>query len=201
MILHRAVGISALCLWLIWIVSAEFGFSDAGILPRSLFGFYNVEFFFGMAAALWLKKHIVLLPRSIFMTGVAVFAAAAIAENMQLFDGYADWSRLVYGAAAVSIVLGIAETSRQHVIVIPKWLRTLGASSYSIYLFQFAFIGVAWKTWLATGLDQQVPHPTSYPLLALAAIAGGIVVSRWIEYPLMEVVRRWRRPVRAVAAT
>jgi exopolysaccharide production protein ExoZ len=202
LILNRMVGITVLSLWLAWIVAAaKFGSFAGGVIPHSLYGMCNLEFFFGMAVAYWLKNHAVLMPRLILTAGTALFVAAAIAEDIRLMDGYVDMGRLVYGPAAALIVLGAAAADRQSLVTVPSLLRTLGTASYSIYLFQFVFIGVLWKLWLAAGLDETLPHMASFPLLALAGVAGGVVVSRLVEYPLMRLVRRSRRPALAAAVT
>ena len=199
LIINKTLGISVLILWLFWIVMAKFGMGFGGELPQSLYGMYNLEFFLGMAVAYWLKNYTVLIPRLILAAGISLFVAAAMAEDTQLMDGYADVSRLVYGSAAALIVLGAAEAGRQSAITVPRVLQTLGTASYSVYLFQFVFIGLLWKLWLATGLDGQMPHTASFSLLAVAGVAGGIAMSRLVEYPLMRLVRRSRHTAPAVA--
>jgi len=93
----------------------------------------------------------------------------------------------------------VAEAGRRNLIAVPKILRALGAASYSIYIFQFVFIGIAWKLWLASGLDAKTPYLASLPLLALAGVAGGVAASRLIEYPLMDLIRGSRRTKNAAA--
>jgi peptidoglycan/LPS O-acetylase OafA/YrhL len=74
----------------------------------------------------------------------------------------------------------------------------LGAASYSIYLFQFIFIGILWHAWLAAGLDRVMPHTASFPLLAVGAVAGGILTSQWIEHPLIRLMRTFSFRSRAL---
>jgi peptidoglycan/LPS O-acetylase OafA/YrhL len=85
---------------------------------------------------------------------------------------------------------------------LPCWavagpLPHLGAASYSIYLFQFIFIGLIWHAWLAAGLDRVMPHTASFPLLAVGGVVGGILASQWIEHPLIRLARsvRLRQPL------
>lgn len=199
LIINKTMGLSLLSLWLGWIILAKCQIFVWSWMPPSLYGFYNLEFFLGMTMAYWLRNHSVLFPRLILTTGLVLLAVAAIAENTNLMDGYADTSRLVYGTASALIVLGVAAAGRRGLITIPSWLETLGTASYSIYLFQFVFIGLLWKAWLATGLDGKLPHVASFPVLAVAGVAGGMAMSRLIEYPLMRLVRRLGRPAPAVA--
>jgi hypothetical protein len=80
------------------------------------------------------------------------------------------------------------------------WLRVLGAASYSIYLFQFIFIGILWHAWLAAGPDRVMPHTASFPLLAwcwwrhphLAMDRTSHLVRR-IRSPILEYTRRTDR--------
>jgi len=201
LILNRIAGSSLLLLWVVWIVLTKFWSGAGGALPHSLYGTYNLEFFFGMAVAYLLKNRAIFAPRLILAAGIALFSVAALAESTQIMDGFADSSRLVYGPAAALIVLGAAEAGRRNLITVPMVLQTLGRASYSIYLFQFVFIGLLWKLWLTAGLDGKMPHTASLPLLAIAGVAGGIVMSQMVEYPLMKLVRRLRRPIPAVALT
>ncbi len=199
LILNRMAGLTAFSLWLSWVVLTNLAGLNGGGLPASLYGMYNLEFFLGMAVAYWLKHRVVQAPRLILAAGTALFAVAALAEDARLIDGYADGSRLIYGSAAALIVLGAAAACRGGTIAVPKILGILGTASYSIYLFQFVFIGVAWKLLLATGLDAKMPPIAIFPVLAVAGVAGGIAMSRFVEYPLMKLARRSRRPAFAVA--
>ena len=123
------------------------------------------------------------------VAGVILFIATGVVEGMGLLDGYADYSRLAYGVPSAMIILGAAEAGRARKLAIPAPLRVLGFASYSIYLFQFVFIGICWQVWLRTGLDRWVPHVASFPLLAIAGVGGGILMSRWVEHPLICLVR------------
>jgi exopolysaccharide production protein ExoZ len=187
LILNRSVGLCAFALWLVWIAFPD---GTSGTISNSLYSAYNLEFFLGMATAFWLKNHSVSAPRLILFAGMTLFAITAVSENMKFIDGHASVSRLFYGVPAAMIVLGLAAAESADRIVVPKLLKTLGSASYSIYLFQFLFIAIAWKIWLGTGLDAAMPHSASFPILVGAALVGGVLASRWLEYPLMGLVRR-----------
>jgi peptidoglycan/LPS O-acetylase OafA/YrhL len=75
-------------------------------------------------------------------------------------------------------------------------LRTIGAASYSIYIFQFICIGTAWQVLLATRLAHRLPVGVVFVVLALAVLVGGVVMSRWVEHPLMRLVRGRRGTIR-----
>lgn len=189
LILNRKIGIVLFILWFTWVSMALYGIKILGYFPSSLFGVYNFEFFIGMAVAYFYRNRSVRAPRVILISGILLFCAVSAAEDFGFLNGYADIARFFYGPAGALIVLGAAEAGRQSLVTVPRILQALGSASYSIYLFQFVFIGVAWKLWLATGLDRSMPHGASFPLLVAAGVVGGIAVSRLVEYPLMKMVR------------
>jgi len=192
LVFSRRAGLVVLPLWLAWIMLANVTGDDGGGIPPSLYKMYNIEFYFGMGVAYSLRKYTVPSPRIALFTGIALFGMAALAENVKFIDGYAAISRIIYGFPSALIILGAAESDRQKLITVPKVLKILGAASYSIYLFQFIFIGITWKIWLFTGLDKNLPSFASFPLLATAGVAGGVAMSRMVEYPLMGFVRNLR---------
>jgi exopolysaccharide production protein ExoZ len=202
LILNPVAGIAIFGLWFASIVLGSLTGFRADWLPGVLHGNFNLGFFFGMAAAYALRRGWVAAPRPILLVGVALFAAAAVAEDLALFNGFGDAGRIIYGLPAALIVLGTASADGAASITVPHFARVLGAASYSIYLFQFVFIGTLWKLWLATGLDSMMPHAASFPLLAIGGVAGGIVVSRLIEYPLIRLIRgdRTRIPLHSTVA-
>ena len=52
-----------------------------------------------------------------------------------------------------------------------------------------SFIGIVWQALIATRLDQRIPVPAQFLALASAAIIGGILTSRCVEYPLIRLLR------------
>jgi exopolysaccharide production protein ExoZ len=189
LILNRIAGLAVLAIWLAAILAAAVARialpGPAGVLT----GAFNLEFFFGMTIAYTLRNTTIPVPRLWLAAGVSLFAAAAVVEGMGLLDGYADYSRLIYGIPSALIILGAAEAGRQGHLAIPAPLRVLGAASYSIYLFQFVFIGIFWQAWLHSGLDRWTPHAASFLVLAGAGVGGGIIMSGCVEHPLIRLVR------------
>jgi peptidoglycan/LPS O-acetylase OafA/YrhL len=72
----------------------------------------------------------------------------------------------------------------------------LGSASYSIYLFQFIFIGLAWQVWTRLLPQGSAPDWVTFVVLAAAGIGGGVLVSRTCEYPLLGWIRRRMGAVR-----
>lgn len=189
LILRRNVGLVALALWFGVVLTAWLGALSFPGVPGSLYGVFNLEFFFGMAAAYVVREGLITAPKSLLATGIALFTAAAIAEDVGWMDGYADTARLYYGIPSALIILGVAQAGSGSGFAVPPSLRHLGSASYSIYLFQFVFIGVTWKIWQTAGLERSLPPVVAFVPLAAAGILGGIVMSRYVEHPLIRMVR------------
>jgi peptidoglycan/LPS O-acetylase OafA/YrhL len=200
LILRRSAGVTVLAVWLGVILTAWLATITLPAVPGSLYGIYNLEFFFGMAAAYATRNRVVTAPKSLAMIGIGLFAAAAIAENLGAIDGYADSARLWYGIPSALIVLGVAQAGSGPQFSVPKLLSVLGGASYSIYLFQFVFIGMTWKLWLNASLDRSLPHGLAFVPLAAAGILGGIAMSRYVEHPLIRMIRNGGLSIRPRAA-
>ena len=189
LIVSRIIGLAVVAVWLIAVAALALMQTPLTGALGQLTGAFNLEFFLGMAVAYKLRNGSIAMPRAWLMAGVTLFVVTAVIEDSGLLDGYADYSRLAYGLPSAMIILGAAEAGRQGKLGVPAPLRVLGSASYSIYLFQFVFIGICWQAWLRTGLDRWTPDAASFPLLAGAAVGGGILMSRWIEHPLIRLVR------------
>lgn len=189
LILKRTAGLALLAVWLSVILLALVTSFHPSWMPGEFYGAYALEFFFGMVAAYLLRNHNIPHSRLVLAMGILLFGIAALLEDIRFLDGYSNIARLAYGIPAVIIVLGLVETERQSFLRVPSVLRKLGSASYSIYLFQFIFIGTIWQALLVTGLYQRIPLAAEFFVLVLPAIIGGIVVSRYIEYPLMRLLR------------
>lgn len=188
LILHRRAGLASMAAWLACIVLALSGIGVAGVPPQ-LHDVYGLEFFMGMAAAQWLHRGAVPSPRLVAGAGAALFAAMLALESAGLLDGYGVAARFAYGVPAALLIVGVGAAERAGRLAVPGWLRTLGGASYSIYLFQFVFIGLAWQACLAAGLDRRVPDLVLFAALAGVALAGGTVMARLVERPLLRLMR------------
>ncbi|MBO0709729.1 MAG: acyltransferase [Acetobacteraceae bacterium] len=200
LILNRAVGLAVVALWLGVVLTAFLGHIAIPSVPSALYGAFNLEFFLGMAAAYVVTNYAVPAPKKLLLVGVALFAMTAAAEDLGFLVGYADTARLYYGIPAALIVVGVARAGQTGQLPVPSPLRILGSASYSVYLFQFVFIGLVWKLWLSAGLGRLQPHALVFLPLAAAGIVGGVLMSRYVEHPLIRMVRGRRRAIRPGAA-
>ena len=183
---HRRFGQAVLAVWAAGIL---LNIAHALLTQAWLFeGFwhvivfrpYNIEFFFGMAAAVvpglthrkaWLAAGLVLF----LVTGLQeAFGTQPFPEYPLLHLGYALGAALaLYGAAGV-----------RHA---PGWMLALGGASYSIYLVHtLAALAAAWALRRAPAL----PTELAFLLLAGSGIVAGLVLSAWVEQPLLRLARR-----------
>lgn len=189
LILQRRMGLTLLGIWLLCVVlDLLHRLPDWG-LPGSVFSAFNLEFFFGMGVAFWLHHARLPSARLLLLTGGAAFSGCALLEDFGWIDGYANWVRLPYGLASALLIAGCAAAGRT-ATQLPGWLSAAGSASYSIYLFHLIFIGVAWKLCGKLGLAGTTFAHLDFFLLSAAGILGGIWISRLIEYPLMDWIRR-----------
>ncbi len=190
LIMDRRAGLALLGCWLAGIVLAWAGLLTwARDVPPQLFNACDAEFFFGMASAWYLARSTVRRPRMLLAAGASLFAAAALAEDAGVLDGYAASARLAYGVPSVMLIMGVVECERSGLLTVAGWLRALGGASYAIYLFQFVFIGLVWKAWLSAPAGLHGSVLGIYVLLVGAALIGGVAASRLVERPLLRLVR------------
>ena len=189
LIWHRAFGLVVLTAWLMLVSSAVAGGIAPHWLPDSVCSGFNLEFFMGMAVAYCLRHRSVPVPRGIMVAGILLFAASAAFEDLGWLDGDAVWARFAYGPAAALIVLGAAEAGRQNLLAVPQWLQSLGSATFSIYLFQFVWIGLAWKLIVFAGLDRSLPDIGLFLALAIPGVLGGVLISWIVERPLIRLLR------------
>ncbi len=192
LIVSRGAGLTLLAVWFAWIVAAALGLDSTGV-PGSLWGVYGLEFFMGMSAAQLLSRGHIPSPRLLAETGLALFATMMVLESAGVLNGFGIAARFAYGLPAALLVLGVAAAEQSGHLQVPSWLRTLGGASYSIYLFQFVFIGIAWQGWLKVGLDHQASNLTCFLVLASTALVGGILAARLVEQPLLRLMRGRRQ--------
>jgi exopolysaccharide production protein ExoZ len=202
LILSRRAGLAIFAAWLgcilvTWLDWGPLAAAAGNVgIPPSLLGTYNLEFFMGMAAAYWLRRGSVPKPRLVMVVGLTLLAASCITESAGYLNGYSPSARLAYGIPSALLLLGVAEAERRGQLSVPVGLRLLGGASYSIYLFQFIFIGIAWQLLLATKLDGQMPLWASFLLLVGVALTGGVVMARQVEQRLLRFMRRGPSQIR-----
>jgi len=189
LIANRGVGLAMLFVWFAASAICTLLPLRAEWLPVQFYDTYNLEFLMGMAVAYALRHYPIARPRVLFWAGALLIAIAALLEDLGYLSGYVNVARFAYGIPSAMLILAIAVLSARGAMAAPALLRVLGSASYSIYLFQFVFIGIVWHLLIDTGLDQIMPRFAQFALLASVALIGAVLTSMWVEHPLI----RWLR--------
>lgn len=189
LVADRRTGTACFAVWLVSLVAAAAAGRPAW-LPFSVCSAYGLEFFLGMAAALMLRRWKVPAPRLAAFAGAGGFLTAMALESAGVLDGFGLPGRLAYGLAAMLLVLGVAASNLAGALPVPPWLRRMGDASYSIYLFQFVFIGLVWQALLRAGLNHALSYGGLFTILAAAALAGGLLMAHLVESPLLQATQR-----------
>ena len=188
LIANRRAGIALIAAWFVWIAATAMGLRSSQV-PLELCGPYCLEFLMGMAAAQLVFSGRVGRPFTVAVAGAVWFLTMMVLESLSVFDGFVESARLVYGPAAALLIAGLASAERAGRVRVPVWLQILGGASYSIYLFQFVFIGSVWQGWIKAGLSDPGTNALCFFVLSAAAVFGGIIVSRWVEKPVLSQIR------------
>lgn len=181
MILNRRLGLIAFTAWFsicIWFLGKE--------VPHYAVAPLNVVFAFGMLAAVSYTR--LARPLIVLWPAIGAFCALGV-EEVYLGLLANDARSLLYGAvAAIGIAAAVAaETTGS--ISSPKWLITLGDSSYSLYLVHYPVLAIVGQIWLASPL-RSLPSWMAFPALVFAAITAGFATHLLVEKRLMAILNQ-----------
>lgn len=192
LIVSRRVGLAVFGAWLLLTGCDILVFqssSEAGWLI-DLCDPFDIEFFLGMLAANLVHRIRIPCAWGVLLLGGVGFFGLGIAEDLHQVVGPASGTHLGYGLASMLMVLGLVELERQKRLFTPRALLRLGGASYSLYITHLLVIGAIWQLLVLCRMDAVLPVWSQFTLLAGGAVLGGLAVSRLIEAPLIELVRR-----------
>ena len=194
-ILNRRAGMALFAGW-----AAFIGFNLAfqavtgqvyfgGELGDLVFRGFNIEFFFGMATALIVRRWKV-APLVILSLGVAVFALNGLYESFG--PEASEWPPrvLLYAVASAMVLYGTAVVDRQGGWSIPRPLLVLGHASYSIYLVHVTILLVVVQVIRRLGTYVPIPAEIAFVAAVATAVAGGVCFSVLLEQPILRLSRR-----------
>lgn len=126
--------------------------------------------------------------------GALAFAAAMPALQLAGVDQHVPMLRaMVFGGSATLLVLGAA--CMEHLVRarIPGWLKAIGDSSYSLYLSHVFAVSAIGRIWSMSGWNQSWWQHLLFVLISLiACVLVGMASYKWLERPLLALLRRRR---------
>lgn len=163
-----------------------------GITDTSSFymiSYINVLFLIGVACALTVKKWTIPYPTIIAFVGAAIFLGTGIDANHS--DEIAPtFARILsYGLGSAAFLIGSVEAERLGHWAAPKFMATLGAASYSIYLTHMLSLTFLAKSAVMLGLPPLINPHVAMILLASAATVTGVAIHFTIEKPVLHISR------------
>jgi peptidoglycan/LPS O-acetylase OafA/YrhL len=202
LIANRWLGTTAGILFLLPAAAATVVNLDGPALPffiRFLSRGYVWLFGMGMAVAALhgARRWSLRAPLRLAAAGAFGFALIALDKVLRL-DLLAHWRIMLYGVASAAMILGLARAEDSgKVLGAQRPMQLLGDSSYALYLIHFPLISLLCKVFLAVHLDRLgIPGVVmSFFLMFATCLASAAAFHRWIERPVIALLRRQTLPV------
>lgn len=176
MILHRRLGMIAMG---VWFAGCVFG-------PTYVFAPINLLFLFGMAAA-WLAPRPGKLPAlPCLLAGVSGFVGVGVAEWLGWFEPVDTPSTILYGLAALLVVIGSVRLEQENKVTLPWAVSLVGDASYSIYLVHYPVIVMVAKVLVG------MPAHLLFAIAVVIAAGAGIALHLIVERPILSLTNRLR---------
>jgi len=208
LILSRRAGFLVLALWIAAMVARPIVAPYDDLVWLNLLTYpMNFEFLAGLVAGWALQRRE--LPQSSAMgagimlaAGLAIFAAAAVAEDRRLLwsNEFHPWFPaqywrivilrcLLYGTAGVLIIVGLSALEMRGHVRVPRVFALLGGASYLLYLIHVPALVALGASERRLHLLRYLPPWLLAALFVLLVIAGVVGLHLAIEKPLLRAVR------------
>ncbi|MFN0024262.1 MAG: acyltransferase family protein [Parvularculaceae bacterium] len=160
---------------------------------KVLFSPLTFEFIAGALIAILVRRGTVKFARSALIGGGAAALAIAVAGAASLYPAaFADpanrvaiftppFALMLYGAAALETKSGS---------VAPRWLRSVGDASYSLYLIHVPVLLVAGKLISVSVPDGAFDNPLLVACFLAASLAAAFALHAFVEKPALSFTRK-----------
>ncbi len=171
---------------LVFVTAGLFAIGVVGLLFPPLYPLGANLMMAEFAAGLWLAKLAQerALPGAPVAAAMAILALAAFAVTNSAWFGDTLLRPLTWGLPALMLVCGAVALEQRGKVPHWPWLKTLGDASYSIYLCHAPATAL-----VAHGLGTGQPL-VFVPAGIAASIAAGLACRRFVERPLLDLLRR-----------
>jgi peptidoglycan/LPS O-acetylase OafA/YrhL len=186
---RQRIRLVAMGLWALGIVAYGMAYLRPSMsLPGFAMHPYFLDFIAGVLLAEIAPFRAIKLRGSMIMGIGGALLGMAMAVQPELKDDSELARRIVWGGAAFVMVVGLFVWEGQRgAFVMPRVLRLLARSSYSIYLTHSLVLYLAMKGLAAFSTHSWGTHLVLVALAA-AALGVGILVNRWVEVPLQRAL-------------
>jgi peptidoglycan/LPS O-acetylase OafA/YrhL len=160
---------------------------------------HHIEFLIGMLCAVFMRTWTVPSPRLLLALGICGFAASCVLAGHVYVDRMdTDGPNLVLplGLSSGLIIVGLVELERTQKLTAPAFARFLGDASYALYLVHFQILTACAQAIRATHLARHVPLTLLFAGGVVIAVAGGALFYRFVEQPLLTILKRRLTPGR-----
>jgi len=159
---------------------------------------HNMQFFLGLGAGVFLRRHRISAPWAIIAVGAALFFGTGLIEVYTSIN-IGRWGWLSYGLGSMLALIGAVEAERSGLLTPPAVLVLLGEASYSIYLVHTSVLSAAARVLRGMGLSQVLTGIPAFMLLALLALGAGLAFHLLVERPLLRLLGKSKNPGRPLA--
>lgn len=196
-VLCRPAGMIVLSIW--FSGSLICGLAGATFPYDFVFSPFHLLFLSGIAVAHVLSGGRIPAPKAVATAGLVILAVAWLRDAGYRIDGL-NGQLIGFGAGATLTLAGLAELDRQGRLSRSALLARLGDASYSLYVTNLTIVSASCK--LATIINTRYAIPALVWFCAVVAIsvAFGWLFHRYVERPLLILLRGRKQPARASAA-
>lgn len=191
---------SLLAIWTAFVVLADIALGNGVLAASPLWHLVanplTLEFIFGAALGLYFARTTV-KPDSGVSGGLLIFAAplAAWILHATVFQSTlpSSWGRVcLFGVPWAISLFAIVYIARAQHFVFPRWLISLGDSSYSIYLCHCLVLGVVYRAIREIrpyGIEGATLGMFAFVVGVLAVLQFGVISYRLLEQPVNRALR------------
>ncbi len=202
----RALGIAVFATWFV-LVALNHHHRFAGSIGLELL---NVLFGLGLLTSVavialrrrWDARRRDQLGAAALVAGIVVFLGTACYCPAQPHEGMGIWRSLPltlgFGIGSALLLFASVSGRIEAFLERRRLMLLIGDASYSIYLLHFYFEkrtsnAIRSLGWVPEGETTQLTALVVLAAILVAAVAGGILVHKWIEKPLLIGLRKWLR--------
>jgi peptidoglycan/LPS O-acetylase OafA/YrhL len=181
-------GWFALPLWAAAILWFAF-FGDQASWPQNFFfSSLNIEFMIGIMVAKMLSVGHLRYAATAVCAGLAAFILVVLLNFVGVYALAPLYQHLLLGCGGGAIIAGLVEMERSGTIKFGRIAQVLGSASFSIYLVHSVI--ESWTLSATWRLLKHLPNELGWLVVVAAGIGAGLLFHRFVERPLIELIRR-----------